>query len=241
MGRNTLTYMGFITLACVVLFLFAGEAIFGVSVSGSSFFNNVYSTALLSMVAMGVLIGYRPGANIALKQTLAWSGIPVVALVLFNYPPSLIGLGLSSAENAAGSSSSSSARAQPVQSNGRSGVVIIRAGQGGHYFASASISGHHVEFLIDTGATLVSLSALDAQRIGFDFNDLSFDLVSRTANGTAMKAYVQLPEVTVGDITVRDVPAAVSREGLDQSLLGMSFLSELSGFELDGDTLVMRR
>jgi hypothetical protein len=88
MGRNTLTYMGFITLECIVLFLVLSTTIKGVSDAESSLIQNIHSAALSSMVAIGVLTGWCSRAGPAQKQTLAWSGIPMVVLILFAYLPS---------------------------------------------------------------------------------------------------------------------------------------------------------
>ncbi len=128
------------------------------------------------------------------------------------------------------------------QSNDGYGVVTLFAERHGHFFADATVNGTHIDFLVDTGASMIALTELDAQRIGLDLNALDYRYKSNTANGVVPVALINLEQVEVGGITVYNVGASVHRgAGLDQSLLGMSFLRKLSSFRVDGTRLVMRQ
>ena len=82
--------------------------------------------------------------------------------------------------------------------------------------------------MVDTGASQVALTFEDASRAGIYVRDRDFTQQVRTANGVARVAPVTLDRVSIGDITVRDVPASVSERGmLGTTLLGMSFLKRL--------------
>ena len=87
----------------------------------------------------------------------------------------------------------------------------------------------------------VLLSQADARRVGIDPWSLSYTQLFRTASGTARGAAVTLPEIVVGMIRVTDVNASVSEGPMDGSLLGMSFLDRLSGYDVNGDTLTLRQ
>src|SRR5581483_7755274 len=119
----------------------------------------------------------------------------------------------------------------PGQGSPRSGVgrtVEIRAGVHGHYFARSEINGRPVDVLVDSGASMVALTYDDARRAGVYVRDSDFTQQVRTANGLARVAPVTLDRVSIGDVTVRNVPATVSEPGsLGTTLLGMSFLSRL--------------
>ncbi len=122
------------------------------------------------------------------------------------------------------------------------GVVTLFAGRHGHFFADATVNGTHVDFLVDTGASLIALTELDAQRVGFKLHELDYRYRSNTANGIVPVAVVKLDHVQIGDITVYNVDASIHKgAGLDQSLLGMSLLGKLSSFRMDGTRLVMRQ
>src|SRR5258706_5583650 len=71
----------------------------------------------------------------------------------------------------------------------------------------------------------------DAQAAGINRSELVFNRITRTANGAARFAPVMLREIRIGQLSIDSVPAAVI-ENLDQSLLGMSFLTRLKSFEM---------
>lgn len=116
--------------------------------------------------------------------------------------------------------------------------VVLKADATGHYFTSASVNGRPINVLVDTGATIVALSAEDADRVGVRLRASDFTGRVSTANGTARVARITLDRVEIGGITVRDVAATVSEPGvLKTSLLGMSFLSRLERVDMRQGTL----
>ena len=111
---------------------------------------------------------------------------------------------------------------------------------GGQYETEVEIDGQRLPVMIDTGATFLTLSHEDAERLGIRLMPSDFATRTSTANGTAMVGKVQLSRVTLGSITVRDVTALVCGRGqLAQSLLGMSFLSRLSSLSVDHGRLAL--
>jgi aspartyl protease family protein len=122
-----------------------------------------------------------------------------------------------------------------------SGDIAIRRSGDGHFRLTAIVDGKSIRFLVDTGASLIALTRHDAQSLGFDTERLTYGLRLSTANGTAWAAGVSLGEVVVGSIRARDVNASVSRDGLPESLLGLTFLNRLSGYEVRGDTMILKR
>lgn len=123
----------------------------------------------------------------------------------------------------------------------RTGAVVeLSADRSGHFQTDAEINGRAIPFLVDTGATVVALSYEDAERAGLFLQDRDFTHRVSTANGVARVAPVTLDRVSIGDITVRRVQAAVSEpRRLQTSLLGMSFLSRLSRFDMRNGRLVL--
>src|SRR5262249_26251483 len=119
------------------------------------------------------------------------------------------------------------------------GTVMLSADSGGQFFASGSVNGRPVRFVVDTGATLTTLSRADAQRVGVDYRR-GTPARSMTANGVASGWRVSLDSVRVGDATVRNVDAMVIDSNLPFALLGMSFLGRFD-MQRQGQTLVLRR
>lgn len=110
----------------------------------------------------------------------------------------------------------------------------------GHYWAQANVNGRWVRFLVDTGASAVALTGDDARRLGIDVDALSYERPVITANGEAKAALVTLDHIAVAGARVDEVQALVVREGLQTSLLGMSFLGRLSRFEATKTALILR-
>jgi aspartyl protease family protein len=121
-----------------------------------------------------------------------------------------------------------------------SGTVTLSADARGHFFTSGTVNGRTVRFVVDTGASLTTLSRADAQRIGLHYRDGTPAQVM-TVNGLVNGWRVSLGSVRVGDTTVRDVDAiVVDNDTLPVGLLGMSFLGRFD-MQRQDSTLVLRR
>ncbi|MDM0083901.1 TIGR02281 family clan AA aspartic protease [Variovorax sp. J31P179] len=117
--------------------------------------------------------------------------------------------------------------------------IVLPASSGGHFMAQGAINGRSVNFMLDTGATTIALSAADAQRIGLDFSK-GQPVRMNTANGMSQGYRVKLGSVRVGDVEVYDVDAIVSPEPMPYILLGNSFISRFS-MRRDADQMVLEK
>jgi aspartyl protease family protein len=124
---------------------------------------------------------------------------------------------------------------------GEGGSVGFRAAADGHFRVEALVDGRPIRFIVDTGATDVVLTPDDARRLGFDPERLAFTRLSQTANGLVRGAPVTLAQVVVGPIRLGSVRATVNGAPMGHSLLGMSFLERLAGFEVRDGRLTLRR
>ena len=120
-----------------------------------------------------------------------------------------------------------------------SGKVILNADGQGHFYTTGTINGTSVRFIVDTGATMVSLGASDARRIGLDTSRGQRGMTN-TANGQAVVTKVQLDTVRVGDITLHNVDALIHQNEMPMALLGMSFLNRME-MQRDGSTMTLKR
>ncbi|WMS42058.1 TIGR02281 family clan AA aspartic protease [Acuticoccus sp. MNP-M23] len=118
--------------------------------------------------------------------------------------------------------------------------VMVRRGFQGHFVIGGAVDGAPVNFIFDTGASLVVLAAEDASRAGFHPEGLDYRVPVMTAAGMTEVAPVILDEISVGSIRLSRVRAAIAKPGdLGTSLLGMTFLNRLSGYEVRRDRLVL--
>jgi aspartyl protease family protein len=184
----------------------------------------------------------NPGTRRLLWSAASWAGIALIAVAAISH----LGQLQSGAEQLLGAPTDMAARqdaagdsaAIAVQNHGT--TIELQAGRNGHFNTQAEVNGRPIEVMVDTGATLVALSYEDAERAGIYLNNSDFSRAVSTANGVARVAPVTLDRVSIGDITVRNVPAAVAEPGrLKTSLLGMTFLSRLSRFDMRSGVLVL--
>ena len=121
------------------------------------------------------------------------------------------------------------------------GIVTVPADRSGHFLVEPSVNGQRLRMIVDTGASVVALSYEDAASAGFRPAPGDFTVTVSTANGVAQAAPVRIDEIQIGDITVRGVQAMVAKPGaLNVSLLGMTFLKRLGGFEIAQGRLTLR-
>ncbi|MFZ1413981.1 MAG: TIGR02281 family clan AA aspartic protease [Defluviicoccus sp.] len=169
----------------------------------------------------------------AVKQLVVWSIVCVLAVVIWTDEGAIEALFRRVVATAG------SVDAAVEESTGDDGarVLTLRAGAGGHFWVDAEVNGNTVRFIVDTGATSVVLSEEDADRAGLRLSPRDYTALHRTAGGTVRAAPVTLREVHIGALGLRDVEAAVNPALSGVSLLGMTFLNRLDGYEVRGDTL----
>lgn len=120
--------------------------------------------------------------------------------------------------------------------------IVIPMARDGQFRVTAYINGRAVPAIIDTGATMVAMSAQMASALGIQYAAGPRG-VNHTANGPVSSFHIVLPVVQVGDMTVQNVPAAVLESSLgrdDVVLVGNSFLRYLQ-MSREGDTMVLRK
>jgi aspartyl protease family protein len=121
---------------------------------------------------------------------------------------------------------------------GRATTTLI-ADRSGHFMTLGSINGASVRFMVDTGATMVSMGVDDARRAGVNYLK-GKPGYAQTANGVAAVYQVKLDSVKVGGITLNNVDGLVHESPMAVVLLGMSFLGKLDMLN-QGDSLTLTR
>lgn len=118
-------------------------------------------------------------------------------------------------------------------------TAVLTADGRGHFVTSGNINGTTVRFLVDTGASMISLGAGDARRIGIDASK-GQPGISATANGQAVVSRVKLDTVRVGEIVLNNVDAVVHQQDMPIVLLGMSFLNRME-MQRDGQAMTLKK
>ncbi len=117
----------------------------------------------------------------------------------------------------------------PISVKGKPGTsenskIILQVGSNGHFVSAGQINGRMVQFMVDTGASLVSLSLAEAERIGLNYKAGQM-IRMNTANGVSQGWLTKLSSVRLGTVDMYEVDAVVSAGGMPYVLLGNSFLN----------------
>jgi len=134
------------------------------------------------------------------------------------------------------------AQAPATQAPGSSRSIALDRDSRGHFLTEARINGQRVNFMVDTGASVVAVNESSAARFGLYPSRGDFTANVTTANGTIKGARARLAMVDVGGLVVSDVDALVlPDEALSENLLGLSFLSRLKRFEYSNGQMVLQQ
>jgi aspartyl protease family protein len=125
-------------------------------------------------------------------------------------------------------------------SSGRS--LMLEGDRQGHFQVEARVEGRFIDFVVDTGASLVVLRESSAALAGIRPQPRDYTATAVTANGKIKAARATIERIEVGGIAVYDVPAMVlPDEALTKNLLGVSFLSRLKRYEYANGRLVLEQ
>lgn len=186
--------------------------------------------AVLAFVLLGIT--GRGTFGRAARNALAWGLVLVVILVGYTYWDEITSL----AQRFTGAV----VEGAPVTTDGKSGEVVITRGRGGHFVVNVTLNYAPIDMMIDTGASVITLTPEDASFAGIQVRQLNYNVPVQTANGTALAAAVVIDRLMVGSIERRRVSALVAQPGmLDQSLLGLNFLNSLQSFTVSGRQMIL--
>ncbi len=121
----------------------------------------------------------------------------------------------------------------------RGDALRIRRNDDGHFWVDARVNGQNVRFLIDSGATVTTLTPDAAKSAGVE-PEGAFPILVQTANGLVQARRGSVAKLSVGTIVMSDVPVQIGTAAMGSTnLLGMSFLSELQSWRVEGQYLFL--
>jgi aspartyl protease family protein len=131
--------------------------------------------------------------------------------------------------------------AEPAAQSSSRSLTLDRDSRG-HFLTEARINGQRINFMVDTGASVVAINESSAAHFDLYPSRGEFTANVTTANGTIKGARARLAMVDVGGLVLRDVDALVlPDEALSENLLGLSFLSRLKRFEYSNGQMVLQQ
>jgi aspartyl protease family protein len=117
--------------------------------------------------------------------------------------------------------------------------VALQRSSDRHFYATASVNGHDVRFLVDTGASEIALTEDDARKVGIKFDPDRYELLGEGASGFVRGQYVNLDTIQIDGIHEKGVKAVVV-EGAAVSLLGQPFLENIDEIVIRKGEMVLR-
>ncbi len=185
----------------------------------------------IAAVCIVLLARSRQKLTTAVAQAVVWCGLMLLVVIGYGYRSELSAVVERTAANLL------PGRGQVIDAH----TISYPMSRDGHFWVEATANGTRLRFLVDTGASGIVLTKADATRLGFSLAKLSFSEIFSTANGRTRGAPVMLDQLRIGPIALDHVRASVNEGELQQSLLGMQFLGQLTKIEISGDTLTLSK
>ncbi len=184
----------------------------------------IYYVMAVVLVASALVSMRLPLGKVA-RMTAAWVAIFGVAFVLFAFRGEFSGVFDRLRAEATGA---------PIVEGGE---VRVPVADDGHFWVDATVNGQPVRFLVDSGASITTVSHETARAAGIrtDGRTAYID----TANGPAHVRQSYAGKLAVGPIERADFPVDVNSRDRT-NVLGMNFLSSLRGWRVEGHDLVLR-
>jgi aspartyl protease family protein len=195
---------------------------------GDQALNFVYLVGVLILVVSALLVRRIPLGQ-GLKMFAGWVLIFLAAFVAFALRDDFAALGRRVMSEVRG-------EGEPV---GQGREMRIRKALDGHFWVNAELNGRRVRFLVDSGATVTSISAQTARLAHVPVGD-GFPVMVETANGMVTAQSARAERLRVGTIERRDLALQVSEAFGTTNVLGMNFLSSLSSWGVQGEWLVLK-
>ena len=188
----------------------------------------IYLVGVLVLVASALLVRRIPFGQ-GLKMFAGWVLIFLAAFVAFTLKDDFTALG----------------KRVLSESRGEGAVVAvgselrIRKAMDGHFWVNGELNGHKVRFLVDSGATVTSISSATARLADIEPGN-GLPAMVQTANGVVPVQRARAGRLKVGTIERRNLAVHVSEAFGPMNVLGMNFLSSLSAWGVEGQWLVLK-
>jgi len=181
--------------------------------------------AMAAVMVGSSLLAMRLPMGKALKMALGWAAIFGVAFLIFAFRDNFSGIGQRLHAEATGSS---------IQDGE---TVRIPVAEDGHFYVDAKLNGRDIRFMVDSGASVTTVSRSAAEASGMEIGHRR--AVVNTANGPTSVMQSYAGRLEIGSIERTDFPVDVSEQE-DLNLLGMNFLRSLQGWRVEGNYLVLQ-
>jgi aspartyl protease family protein len=117
--------------------------------------------------------------------------------------------------------------------------VTVDRSSDGHFYVEVLVDEKPVRFLVDTGASAVTLTPEDARKLGIEVKKGEYELIGQGASGIVRGKFVDVASIQLGEFRQTDAKVAVV-QGSSVSLLGQPFLEQLDEIVIRKDVMLLR-
>jgi aspartyl protease family protein len=197
---------------------------------------------LAIMLVGSALIGRRLPMGGLLRMALLWVAIFAGLLGLFKLAQGqgyLTGRWADQGAEQGGVVAPDNAPASLPRANAQGASLRIPVAADGHYWVEGTINGSPARFLIDSGATFTALSDSTARAAGLNYDVAAPGLVMNTANGKVEARQSNIAKLSIGPISVNDLPVVVSPAFGEMNVIGVNMLSRLKSWGVQDGAMVL--
>ena len=187
--------------------------------------------ALLALVSSGLIFAGRIKLGEVIRNISIWMGLAAIIVVGYSFRAEL--------EEVYYRVGGELVPSHTIAIN--DDELVVTASADGHFYVNGRANGERIRFMVDTGASDVTLSPQDASRIGIDLEQLRFLQRVQTANGIGFVSPYRLDSISLGAFEFADMEVSINSAEMSTSLLGMSALERLTSFEFRDGKLYLRR
>jgi len=195
--------------------------------NGDQALNFLYLLGCLVLVGSGLMVRRLPLGQ-SVRMVLAWLLIFAALFIVFALKDDFLALGRRVMADLRDD--------RVVETSGAE--IRIRRAEDGHFWVDGELNGRPVRFLVDSGATITTITGDTAERVGIE-RDGGFGVMVDTANGTTLVDRGRAERVRIGPIERSGLAVHIAR-GESINVIGMNFLSTLSAWGVEGSTLRLK-
>jgi aspartyl protease family protein len=199
------------------------------SLNSNELANFIYLSILLVALISSITLRNHQKISTLLKQFFIWLLIALFSIIIYSYRHSLYQI----AQNI--SSELVPSEAKKIGDR----KIAIKASNNGHFYVQIKINKVPIRFMVDTGASDISMTIKDAKKANINTQNLSHFKQYQTANGVITGAISNAKEVEIAGMAFKDVAVSINQSQMETSLLGMSFLRKFKKYEFYQDQLIL--
>jgi aspartyl protease family protein len=203
------------------------------NLSGDNIANIIISLFFVTYLLISIVNSKNITLVKLVKYIMIWLFMGLIILIIYSYRYELNDLKIRLA------SEISPSKPRIINQSNQKSPISINISNDRHFYLEAKINQKNVLFLIDTGASDISLSISDAKKIGIDVDNLKYNKIYQTANGNILGATVILKEIIIADRVFNNISASVNKANQGVSLLGMSMLTKFEKYEFHRNKLIL--